>query len=231
MVSFRVITFLGYVGLAFIVSYLPIINWPFSWWSGFFHELSKVISLLIINGSLLSIELSFRGTGTSALDGGNPWIVATSAYCGSVIWGILIYTMADKLDKKYAQMQAIGLSLLILVITIFWVRDIITLLILAFITILLLSIIKLRSSTIMKIAIKFIGIYIVLDAIRAPLNLLDGRVPFDLIPLIQQSSSLTYLLAFGWFIFGLLGLYVLWRWHKPVLDKKEVSEKVFKLFG
>ena len=46
MLSFRSITFLAYVGLAFSIPYLPIINWPFTWWASYFHELSKALSIL-----------------------------------------------------------------------------------------------------------------------------------------------------------------------------------------
>lgn len=229
MVSLRSVTFLSYVAAAFILSYLPIVNWPFTWCSSFFHELSKVFLLLFSDGSILSIQLSFRGSGSSAIQGGNQWMIATSAYCGSVIWGILIYMTADKLDKRFAVIEMIALNVLIVIVTLVWVRDLITFVIFALMAAIVYFVIKLRSQTLMKMLVKFIGIYIVLNAIRAPLNLLDGRVPFDLIPLVQESGFYTFVFAFGWFLFGILGLLILWHWHKPNISKSQVKEKLFKL--
>ncbi|MCS5707663.1 M50 family metallopeptidase [Candidatus Berkiella cookevillensis] len=228
MFSLRSITFLAYVVVAFAVYYVPIFNWPFSWWMGFFHEISKALGILATGGSVSSLELSLRGMGTSFAQGGNIWFIATCSYCGAVLWGMLIYILADKLHKKYAIFEAIVLSLFILFISILWVRDILTILILIIMVGLLLSIIKLHNYSLMKITLKFIGIYIVLDGIRTPLNLLDGRIPLDLIPLMQQSTVFTYLSVFLWFCFALLGIYALWIWHKPTYTKKQVTQDLLK---
>lgn len=228
MISLRSITFLTYVGVAFATYYIPIFNWPFSWWMSFFHEVSKAFGILATGGSVSSLELSLRGMGTSFTQGGNIWFIATCSYCGGVLWGMLIYILADKLHKKYAILEAFALSFFIILISVFWVRDILTILILVVMIGLLLSIIKLHNYGVMKITLKFIGVYIVLDGIRTPLNLLDGRIPMDLIPLVQQSTLFTYLSVGLWFCFALAGIYALWLWHKPTYTKGQITQDLLK---
>ena len=58
---------------------------------------------------------------------------------------------------------------------------------------------------------KFIGIYVLLDAVRAPLHLLDGRSIGDGADL----AEITFIPEIVWVIFwlscGLYGLYFLWK--------------------
>ena len=71
--------------------------------------------------------------------------------------------------------MALVLSQIILPRGFFWARDIITIIIMIIMICMLLSVIKLQNNNFIKLAIKFIGVYVLLDAVKAPLNLLDGR--------------------------------------------------------
>jgi hypothetical protein len=78
----------------------------------FFHESSHAIATILTGGNVIAFEVVPQAGGHVISAGGNRFITLTSGYLGSLLWGILIFSMAvsSKLDR--AVMAVLG-SLLI----------------------------------------------------------------------------------------------------------------------
>lgn len=154
---------------AFILSWVPIISWPFSWLTIFFHEVSHGLVSIATGGSLEKIEIYLHGTGLCYTKGGIRWLVYLAGYLGATLCGAMIYLSANKSKRIWHVYTA-----LILLATCLWAKDLITITILLILAITLLTISSFEKHM-LQYAIKFLGIYILLDAIKAPLYLLDGE--------------------------------------------------------
>lgn len=203
--------FIGLIAASMFISYLPIISIPFTWIMTFFHEISHGIAALITGGSVDNIRIHLNGSGLCYTKGGIEFIVTFAGYTGAVIWGVLLYMMADSFSHKRANIIALFLSGFILITALLWGRDILTLLILAILLCLFVSIIKLQETRVMKLALKFIGIFVLLDAVKAPLNLIDGRHYGDGARLADLTWIPEILWVILWFIIGMSGMLYIWR--------------------
>ncbi|MEM7617278.1 MAG: M50 family metallopeptidase [Pseudomonadota bacterium] len=204
------------IGSAFILSFIPIINIPFTWIMTFFHEISHGIAALITGGSVEKIHLHLRGSGLCYTKGGIRFIISNAGYIGAVLWGIMIYKMADETSHKKINILAIFLATLIAISAILYGRDIVTWIILLILLGLFISIIKLQEAYIMKIALKFIGTYVLLDAVRAPLYLIDGRHYGDGAKLADLTSIPEIIWVLLWFAIGIIGVLYLLKINKKL---------------
>jgi len=210
---------------AFLLSYVPIVNWPFSWMMTFFHEISHGFAALITGGAIESIQLHLRGSGLCTTRGGSGFIISLAGYLGAVIWGMLIYLMADKLNKRHTDEMALFMAGVIFFSAVFLARDLMTLLIMTTLIAVLLTVMKMQNNSFIKLALKFIGIYILLDAIKAPLNLIDGRHFGDGARLADTTGIPELIWVAVWFLAGLFGLYTLWKLtnkEKPDINEHEL---------
>jgi len=204
-------SFIGLVALAIFISYLPIVSVPFTWVMTFFHEISHGIAALITGGSVDNIHIYLNGSGLCYTKGGIKFIVTFSGYTGAVIWGVLLYMMADRFSHKRSNIIAFSISGLILISALLWGRDVLTLVILAILFCLFVSIVQLQETWVMKLTLKFIGIFVLLDAVKAPLNLIDGRHYGDGATLSDLTWIPEILWVIVWFIIGMGGLLYIWR--------------------
>lgn len=118
-------------------------------------------------------------------------MVAFSGYAGAVVWGVLIYI--SSLYRREVVNLVLGILLGSLgIVGIFWARDIITLLIMATIGIVLY--VAIRFSW--RYLLGFLGIYILISALSAPISLVDGRDVGDGATL----ASITHVPEFIWVI-------------------------------
>lgn len=155
--------------------YIPYVNLPLIWSETFFHEISHGIAALITGGSIVSIDLSLNGEGHCITRGGNQFLVGFSGYAGSALWGFLIFVASDSLAKNKSRI-VVSLVILIIVLTIvLWARDIVTIFILLSLTGMYLAIALRESLRLIKYFISFVGVFVMLDAIRSPLVLFDGQ--------------------------------------------------------
>ncbi len=204
-------SFIGLVAVAMFISYLPIVSIPFAWIMTFFHEISHGIAALLTGGSVDNIRIHLNGSGLCYTQGGIQFIVTFAGYVGAVIWGVLLYMMADRFSHKHANIIAFFLAGLILISALLWGRDVLTWVILAIIFCLFISIIKLQETKVMRLALKFIGIFVLLDAVKAPLNLIDGRHLGDGARLADLAWLPEILWVILWFIIGMGGLLYIWK--------------------
>jgi len=131
----------------------------------FFHEISHGIAALLTGGSIEKM-VHISGSGLCYTYGGSRFIVLQAGYIGAVVWGITIYIMAD--TPKNTNILAMFLAGLILMSAVMYGRDIITWAILLFLFGLFISIVKLQGTFLMTLFLKFIGVYVLLDAVRVP---------------------------------------------------------------
>ena len=207
------LTFFSLIVMAFFLSYIPLANLPFSWMQTYFHEISHGIAAMLTGGSVVSIELHLLGSGLCTTVGGSRFIVAFSGYFGAAIWGAFIYTMVDNVSKKRSISIAGIMIGMIVLSALFWGRDLITLLIMGMMIVPFAVIIKTRSQFLVKYFLQFLGIYILLDSIKSPLHLIDGRYYGDGVTLSKLTGIPEIIWVFIWLCIGMCALYILWKQH------------------
>ena len=199
------------VGVALILSFIPFVNLPFTWVMTFFHEMSHGIAAWITGGSVESIELHLGGSGLCHTIGGSRLIIGLSGYVGAVIWGVLLYEMADTISQKYTRILSFSLAGFVAISALLYARDLFTWLVLLVLFGLFAYIPKLQTAYLVKLSLKFVGIYVVLDAVRAPLHLIDGRNIGDGAILSDQTGIPELLWVILWLTVGVLGIGYLWK--------------------
>jgi hypothetical protein len=209
--------FMMLVGIALLLSYIPFVNIPFTWIMTYFHEISHGIGALVTGGSVERIRLHLMGSGVCYTSGGIRFVVLQAGYMGAVLWGILIYEMADATRHKHTNILAILLAGLIAVSALLYGRDIITWVILIIVFGLFVSIIKLQERYLMNLSLKFIGIYVLLDAVRAPLHLIDGRHYGDGAKLSDLTGIPEIFWVLLWLAIGIAGTLHLWRTSRQAI--------------
>ncbi len=208
------LTFFAIIGSVFIVSYIPIINIPFTWIMTFFHEISHAIATLLTAGSIIKIKLHLSGSGLCYSSGGIRFIILQAGYIGAVLWGILIYEMADNKNDKLTNVITICFLALILLSAIFYARDFLTWIILSIIFGMFFIINRQKHNSLQKLSLKFIGIYVLLDAVKAPLHLIDGRHYGDGASLSDLTKIPEIFWVLIWLAIGIAGLIYIWKTNK-----------------
>jgi len=219
--------FIGLCVFAFFFSYLPFLNLPFTWLMTFLHEISHGLMALVTGGSVIKINLYLNGSGLCTTTGGWAFLILLSGYLGAIVWGVVVYLFATKINKKYAVTLTTLLSALIIVSGLLWARDLLTIIIMIVITLTLWLIIRLRSNWIAKFFMQFTGIYVLLDAIRAPLHLFDGKHLGDGAKLADLSSIPEIFWTLIWLGAGIAALWYLWSTHgcSSILEERSQHEE------
>ncbi len=203
--------FVLFVLLAIIVDFIPFLKLPFVLSETFFHEISHGLAAVLTGGSIKSISLNYNGSGLCVSQGGIRFVVIFAGYFGAAFWGMLIYLSADNMKPRVAHI-IMGLYITILLLTmILWAKGIPTYIILGTMVGLFAFFFKSADSMLLKYILQFIGIFILLNAIRSPLVLIDGQNLGDGASL----SALTFVPEMVWisiwFFIGLGCLYVLYK--------------------
>ncbi len=199
-----------FIALAFIIDYIPFVNLPFLWSETFFHEISHGLAAITSGGSIQSISLSIDGSGLCTTRGGYHPLISFSGYAGSVFWGAVLYSIASALThakSKYIVMvivAALGIVLLL------WARDLITIIILLVLLAMYLIPLYCVLGVGARYFIQLVGVFVLLDAIRSPLYLLDGRDLGDGAALAQLTWLPEIFWIALWFLIACGGLYWLW---------------------
>ena len=200
-----------FIVAAFIVDYLPIINLPFLWSETFFHEISHGLAALLTGGSIHTISLHFNGSGLCVTSGGVRFIVTFFGYAGSALWGLLIYRVASALSPSSSKIMIVTMLSMLTLTLVLWARDLPTITIL--VVLLLMYGLPLYKSLWISVKsfIQLVGIFVLLDAIRSPLYLLDGRDLGDGATLAELTWIPEVAWVAVWFMIALGCLYFLWK--------------------
>lgn len=87
-----------------------------------FHEASHGLGALFTGGKLLYIEITPNEGGLARIVGGWRWVSVSAGYLGSMLWGAVIYKAAH-LPRFQGKVSAL-LGLILLALTLFYVRTI-----------------------------------------------------------------------------------------------------------
>ncbi|MFC1744296.1 M50 family metallopeptidase [Candidatus Riflebacteria bacterium] len=111
------------VGLVFFLFLFwnSIIIYPLKLLVVFFHELSHGLAAVLTGGEIIRIEIVAMQGGVCYFKGGIPFITASAGYLGSLLWGVVIYLTAlfTRKDKEVCFV----LGLIILGITLLYIRN------------------------------------------------------------------------------------------------------------
>lgn len=211
------LSFLVMLGLAFGLSYIPFYSWPFSWLETFFHEISHGLAAIMMWGRIISIELNVDGSGLCTSAGGLHFLTAFSGYFGAVVWGMLIYIMADNASPKSADRLAMLILGLMSVTAVFWAADIVTVYLLIVMSIPFIIILFTKNFWLENVFVRFCGLYVLLDAIRSPLYLMTGESKGDAGQLAEMTWLPTTFWVAVWFCLGALALVFLFMRHMAIV--------------
>lgn len=202
-----------YVAVSLLISAIPIVSWPFNWIETYFHEMSHGLIALFTGGHIEQIVIRVDGSGYCSHIGGSIGLTAFAGYFGAIASGAAMYFSARLLNKK--AMLVSGFMMISVALTgIFYARDIITIAI----VVTIISLFYFASSSIFSQyfnrAEEFIGIYVLTNAIRAPLHLFDGRNIGDGATLSELTFIPEFVWAGIWFFIGIIALVILWLYEK-----------------
>jgi len=196
---------------AIIADYIPVMRLPFVWCETFFHEISHGLMAIITGGSIVSLTLNYDGSGLCVSQGGLLLLISFAGYFGSVVWGGLIYLLSDHMNPRYSHMMMGMLITMLLLVLVMWADKVSTYIILGAMIVLFSAMFKFADSLLLKTLLQFIGVFVLLDAVRSPMALIDGLDRGD----GWQLADITLLPEFVWIgiwlLSGLTMLFILFR--------------------
>lgn len=195
---------------------MPYLHLPFTWLETFLHEISHGVVALLTGGSIDRISLSASGEGRCYYQGGLQWLVTFSGYLGAIFWGMFIYLGASS-SVKAAHQFGVGIAIFVIVSGLFWARDGNTWIILVTINLMLFLPLWFVQKKPTQLFIQFVGIYVLVNAIKSLLELLAIKHVGDHVHLQQLTAIPSYI----WLVIWLLSsCAVIWYlWHKSSYSK------------
>jgi Peptidase M50B-like len=98
-----------------------IVIYPMKVFVVFLHEISHGFAALLTGGSIIELKVFENQGGLALTQGGMPFVIASSGYLGSMIWGGLMFLTAMKAPR--AKLLAFLVAGMLLVITLLLVRN------------------------------------------------------------------------------------------------------------
>jgi hypothetical protein len=198
---------------ALILSQIPIISIPFKWLESYFHEISHGLAALFTGGSIVRIQLFSNGAGLCTTRGGMSFLISFMGYSGAALWGMGIYYIAT-MHQRIAQILSGIIALLLLTTLVFWARDLLTLLIITALLALVVLKFKYSKLSYLQISLQITGALILLNSVKSPWYLIDGRNIGDGAALSQLTGIPEFLWVIVWFSIGVGGIVWLARTSK-----------------
>jgi hypothetical protein len=190
---------------AAILVEIPIISLPFKWFESYFHEISHGLAALMTGGNIINIQLFPNGAGLCTTQGGSRFFISFFGYAGAVFWGVVIYYFAA-MHQRIAQIFSAVIILLLLSTIIFWIRDLLSFIIMAVLLAIILIKFKLQNLRYFQIMLQLIGAAVLLNSIKSPWYLIDGRSLGDGATLAKITGFPELFWVCIWFTLGILGL-------------------------
>jgi hypothetical protein len=196
--------------IAVIIRQIPIVSIPFKWLESYFHEISHGLAAIFTGGKVIQIELFTNGAGLCTSQGGHSFTIAFFGYAGAIFWGAMIYSLAGK-HQRIAQFFT-GLILLLLVFSIvFWVRDLLTMVILGVLVAMFFMLIKMNQLKHIQNLLQLLGLLVLLNSLFSPFYLIDGRELGDGAALAAKTGIPELVWVAVWFILAVIALISLSR--------------------
>lgn len=150
------------------------LGWPLKWAETFYHEFSHGMMCWLTGGRVDHLVLRFDGSGTCYTRGGWSVPILLAGYLGAAVWGGVIYMSGWFLGESgatgYVKFE-LGVMIFAFVVL---ARDLRTWLILAIIGGIYALAIGMEDTRYLPVVLQFIGLYVMLNAVRSPLFLIDG---------------------------------------------------------
>ncbi|MBF0186887.1 MAG: M50 family metallopeptidase [Magnetococcales bacterium] len=195
---------------AMILSAIPVVRWPFNLLETFFHEISHGLAAILTGGSIDRIELHWRGSGLCYTRGGIRFFISFAGYAGAVVWGAMIYLAATATRPRHATGMATFLAIVVGASTLLWMRDPISLIIGSALTGLFVVAVKWGTGPLLRPALQFCGLYVLLDAVRSPMHQLYA-LSSDSHTLARMTMIPSVVWIATWIGIGLGGFYYVWK--------------------
>lgn len=212
--------FLAMLVLALVGTRLPVVRKPLMWFEVYFHEVSHALATLLTFGRPLRLELHWRGSGLLVSRGGWSVPILFAGYMGAATWGLLIYLSGVYASTQTGEVMISVLLILIALTILLMVRNITTLLILIIISGVLFLPFYTQTTHLSPKILQFIGLCVGLNAIKAPLHLIDGEFKGDGAELAKRTLIPEGIWILIWFGLGVVSL--LYMWQIPLPAEKRV---------
>ena len=188
------------------------ILYPFKLLVVFFHETSHALATIVTGGKVKDFVVIQQQGGYVLSDGGNRFIILNSGYLGSLLWGLLIYTVAIK--NKFNKVLMIGLGIIIGLITIVFVKNLFAVLFGLVLTAVMILIGKYVPDRINNFILRLIGltsmVYVPLDIFSD--TIYHARSKSDATLLADEFGGPTLLWGGLWLIICIVVLFFCLRW-------------------
>ncbi len=190
---------------ALVISQVPLVSIPFKWLESYFHEISHGLAALITGGSIVQIQLFPNGAGLCTTRGGMSFLISFMGYAGAALWGMGIYFVAS-MHQRVAQVLSGIIALLLVTTLIFWARDILTFIIITVLLAVVLLKFKYSKLSYLQISLQITGALILLNSVKSPWYLVDGRNFGDGAALSQLTAIPEFIWVVLWFSIGVAGI-------------------------
>ena len=211
--------FLSMLVLALIGTRLPVVKRPLTWFEVYFHEISHALATMLTFGRPVRLELHWRGSGLLSSRGGWSIPILFAGYAGAACWGLLIYLSGVYASTDTGEVLLTVLLVLIGLTILLMVRNITTLLILLIISLVLFLPFYTRTTHLSPLVLQFIGLSVGLNAIKAPLHLIDGKSEGDGAMLARKTLIPEGIWILAWFGLGVVSILYMWQIPLPPKDR------------
>jgi hypothetical protein len=206
---------------ALIISQIPLVSIPFKWLESYFHEISHGLAALVTGGSIVRIQLFPNGAGLCTTRGGMTFLISFMGYAGAALWGMGIYFVAS-MHQRIAQILSGVIALLLITTLVFWARDILTFIIIAVLLAVVLLKFKYSKLSYLQLSLQITGALILLNSVKSPWYLVDGRNFGDGAALSQLTGVPELLWVILWFSIGIGGIVFLAKTSSKGKDNEKV---------
>ena len=194
--------FLALTFSAFTLGETPL-RLPFRWAETYYHELSHGLAALFTLGRVHRIQLHVDGSGVCTTSGGSRIVILLMGYMGAALWGSALYLGGWYVGNS-GSTTILEIELALMAVTILlWVRDVKTLIILCIVGAMYASALLYGPVGYLPYLLQFTGLYVLMNAIRAPLHLIDGHHVGDgaalanIFKILPEAFWIIYCLAFA----------------------------------
>lgn len=195
--------FISLVVSSFVLGETPLKR-PFRYMETYYHELSHGLAAMVTGGRVHRIQLHFDGSGVCTTSGGSRIVILLAGYAGAALWGSALYLAGHHLGSAGDTLWLKAELALLAVTVVLWVRTLGTLLILGIVGGTYAIALWYGPEGYLPYLLQFAGIYVLMNAIRAPLHLIDGRHAGDgaaLADIFKVLPEGVWILL--WFLFAL----------------------------
>ncbi len=191
--------------VAAFVMQIPIISIPLKWFESYFHEISHGLVAIFTGGSIVSIQLFPNGAGLCTTRGGSALLISFFGYAGAALWGTMIYWFAG-MHLRIAQLFSAIIALVLLFSIVFWVKDLLTFVIIAVLLAVILLKFKFTKLRYFQLFLQLIAAVVLLNAVKSPWYLIDGRALGDGAALANLTAIPEIIWVFVWCGLGIFGI-------------------------